>query len=342
MTKYDFTTLPNRLTHHTYKWKETETDPEIIPAWIADMDFNVIPEVREAVIGYADQMVYGYTYASDSLYQSILDWEKKSMAIPLTRKPVVFIEGVVPAISTAIQAFTKEGDAVLINTPVYPPFARSVKLNRRKLIENSLVEKDGLFQIDFDQLEKDIVEQEVKLYVLCNPHNPGGRVWDCEVLEKSDTFVKNMVSFSFQMRSTKIWPCLATVIPVFNTVDPSFKDFSLILTSATKTFNIAGTKNSYVVIENPKLRTAFKQRQLANNQHEISGLGYIATEAAYRHGKPWLTELKQVFEKHIDYVVDELHENTKIRVMKPQGTYLLWLDFSAYPYSDDELHAKNP
>ena len=115
----------------------------------------------------------------------------------------------------------------------------------------------------------------------------------------------------------------------FNTVDPIFKDFSLILTSATKTFNIAGTKNSYVVIENPKLRTAFKQRQLANNQHEISGLGYIATEAAYRHGKPWLTELKQVFEKHIDYVVDELHEKTKIRVMKPQGTYLLWLDFSA-------------
>ena len=205
MTKYDFTTLPNRLTHHTYKWKETETDPEIIPAWIADMDFNVIPEVREAVIGYADQMVYGYTYASDSLYQSILDWEKEEHGYSFDKEAVVFIEGVVPAISTAIQAFTKEGDAVLINTPVYPPFARSVKLNRRKLIENSLVEKDGLFQIDFDQLEKDIVEQEVKLYVLCNPHNPGGR-------KKSATSVKNMVSFSFQMRSTKIWPCLATVI----------------------------------------------------------------------------------------------------------------------------------
>lgn len=95
-----------------------------------------------------------------------------------------------------------------------------------------------------------------------------------------------------------------------------------------------------MVIENPKLRTAFKQRQLANNQHEISGLGYIATEAAYRYGKSWLTELKQVFEKHIDYVIDELHEKTHIRVMKPQGTYLLWLDFSAYPYTDDELHAK--
>ena len=132
MGKYDFTTLPNRFGHHTYKWKETETDPEIIPAWIADMDFNVIPEVREAVIGYADQMVYGYTYASDSLYQSILDWEKEEHGYSFDKEAVVFIEGVVPAISTAIQAFTKEGEAVLINTPVYPPFARSVKLNNRR------------------------------------------------------------------------------------------------------------------------------------------------------------------------------------------------------------------
>ena len=331
MTKYDFTTLPNRLTHHTYKWRETESDPEIIPAWIADMDFNVIPEVREAVIGYADQLDYGYTYAADSLYQSILDWEKEEHGYAFDKEAIVFIEGVVPAISTAIQAFTKEGDSVLINTPVYPPFARSIKLNRRKLIENSLVEKDGLFQIDFDQLEKDLVEQDVKLYALCNPHNPGGRVWDRDVLERigrlcqkhgvllvSDEIHQDLALFGNRHTS-------------FNTVDPSFKDFSLILSSATKTFNIAGTKNSYVVIENARLRTAFKQQQLANNQHEISGLGYIATEAAYRYGKPWLTELKQVLEKHIDYVVKELHEKTQICVMKPQGTYLLWLDFSDYP-----------
>ena len=265
-------------------------------------------------------MVYGYTYAADSLYQSILDWEKEEHGYAFDKEDIVFIEGVVPAISTAIQAFTKEGDAVLINTPVYPPFARSIKLNRRKLIENSLVEKDGLFQIDFDQLEKDLVEQDVKLYALCNPHNPGGRVWDRDVLERigrlcqkhgvllvSDEIHQDLALFGNRHTS-------------FNTVDPSFKDFSLILSSATKTFNIAGTKNSYVVIENARLRTAFKQQQLANNQHEISGLGYIATEAAYRYGKPWLTELKQVLEKHIDYVVKELHEKTQIRVMKPQGT----------------------
>ena len=337
MTKYDFTTLPNRLTHHTYKWKETETDPEIIPAWIADMDFNVIPEVREAVIGYADQMVYGYTYASESLYQSILDWEKEEHGYSFDKEAIVFIEGVVPAISTAIQAFTKEGESVLINTPVYPPFARSVRLNNRRLITNSLVEKDGLFEIDFDRLEKDLVEEDVKLYILCNPHNPGGRVWEKEVLEKigqlcqkhgvflvSDEIHQDLALFGHKHQS-------------FNTVHPDFKEFAIVLTSATKTFNIAGTKNSYAVIENPKLRLAYQKRQLANNQHEISGLGYLATEAAYRYGKDWLEELKQVFEDHINYVVDLFGKETKIKVMKPQGTYLIWLDFSAYDLTDERL-----
>ena len=340
MGKYDFTTLPNRFGHHTYKWKEAETDRQVLPAWIADMDFEVLPEIRQTVHDYAEQLVYGYTYASDGLIEAVQNWEEKHHGYRFDKDALVFIEGVVPAISTTIQAFTKEGEAVLINTPVYPPFARSIKLNNRRLITNSLVEKDGLFEIDFNQLEKDFVEEEVKLYVLCNPHNPGGRVWEKEVLEKighlcqkhgvllvSDEIHQDLALFGNKHQS-------------FNTVNEDFKEFSLILSSATKTFNIAGTKNSYAIIENPKLRLAFQKRQLANNQHEISGLGYIATEAAYRHGKPWLTELKQVFEKHIDYVVDELHEKTKIRVMKPQGTYLLWLDFSAYPYSDDELHAK--
>ena len=113
----------------------------------------------------------------------------------------------------------------------------------------------------------------------------------------------------------------------FNTINPDFKEFAIVLTSATKTFNIAGTKNSYAVIENPKLRVAYQKRQLANNQHEISGLGYLATEAAYRYGKDWLEELKQVFEDHINYVVDLFGRETKIKVMKPQGTYLIWLDF---------------
>ena len=337
MGKYDFTSLPNRFGHHTYKWKESEADREVLPAWIADMDFVVLPEVRQAVQAYADQLVYGYTYASDALIESVQDWEATQHGYYFDKDVLVFIEGVVPAISTAIQAFTKEGEAVLINTPVYPPFARSVKLNNRRLITNSLVEKDGLFEIDFDQLEKDLVEEDVKLYILCNPHNPGGRVWEKEVLEKigqlcqkhcvllvSDEIHQDLALFGHKHQS-------------FNTIDPDFKDFALILSSATKTFNIAGTKNSYAVIENPKLRVDFQKRQLANNQHEISGLGYLATEAAYHYGKDWLGELKEVIEDHINYVVDVLSNETKIKVMKPQGTYLIWLDFSDYDLTDDRL-----
>ena len=337
MGKYDFTTLPNRFGHHTYKWKEAETDRQVLPAWIADMDFEVLPEIRQTVHDYAEQLVYGYTYASDGLIEAVQNWEEKQHGYRFDKDALVFIEGVVPAISTAIQAFTKEGQAVLINTPVYPPFARSIKLNNRKLITNSLVEKDGLFEIDFDQLERDFVEEDVKLYVLCNPHNPGGRVWEKEVLEKigqlcqkhgvllvSDEIHQDLALFGNKHQS-------------LNTVNEDFKEFSLILSSATKTFNIAGTKNSYAIIENPKLRLAFQKRQLANNQHEISGLGYLETEAAYRYGKDWLEELKQVFEDHINYVVDLFGKETKIKVMKPQGTYLIWLDFSAYDLTDEKL-----
>ena len=337
MGKYDFTTLPNRFGQHTYKWKEAETDREVLPVWIADMDFVVLPEIQQAVHDYAEQLVYGYTYASDELVEAVQNWERSQHGYDFKKDALVFIEGVVPAISVAIQAFTKEGEAVLINTPVYPPFARTVKLNNRKLITNSLVEKEGIFEIDFDQLEKDFVEENVKLYVLCNPHNPGGRVWEKEVLEKigqlcqkygvllvSDEIHQDLALFGHKHHS-------------FNTVNPDFKDFSIILSSATKTFNIAGTKNSYTIIESPKLRVAFQKRQLANNQHEISGLGYLATEAAYRYGKDWLEELKEVLENHINYVVDVFEKETKIKVMKPQGTYLIWLDFSDYNISDEEL-----
>ena len=337
MGKYDFTTLPNRFGHHTYKWKEAETDRQVLPAWIADMDFEVLPEIRQTVHDYAEQLVYGYTYASDGLIEAVQNWEENQHGYTFDKEALVFIEGVVPAISIAIQAYTKEGEAVLINTPVYPPFARSIKLNNRKLITNSLLVKNGLFEIDFEQLEKDLVENAVKLYLLCNPHNPGGRVWEKEVLEKIGQLcqkhgvllVADEIHQDLTLFGHKHHP--------FNTINPDFKDFSIILSSATKTFNIAGTKNSYAVIENPKLRLAFQKRQLANNHHEISGLGYLATETAYRYGKDWLGELKEVIENHINYVVDLFGKETKIKVMKPQGTYLIWLDFSAYDISDEEL-----
>lgn len=340
MGRYDFTTRPNRLGHHTEKWRKSEQDPDLLQLWIADMDFEALPEIRTALRRYADEHIFGYPYASDQLYQAIIDWEKREHGYEVDREAIVLIEGVVPAISVAIQALTNEGDSILINTPVYPPFARSVKLNQRNLVTNSLVKSNGHFEIDFAQLEQELVTHDVKLYIFCNPHNPGGRVWTKEEIKQvgllcqkygvlliSDEIHQDLALFGHQHCS-------------FNTVDSRFKEFSLILSSATKTFNIAGTKNSFAIIENPALRKKFTHRQLTNNQHEIPTVGLITTETAFTYGKPWLEELKAVLEANICFAVDYLTQHTKIQVMKPEGTYLIWLDFSPYELSHEEIHEK--
>ncbi|HEL1661458.1 TPA: pyridoxal phosphate-dependent aminotransferase [Streptococcus suis] len=337
MTQYNFIDSPNRLSQHAEKWRKVETDKELLPLWIADMDFEPLPEIRQVIRDYADHHVFGYPYASDSLYQSIIDWEDRQHGYKIERESILLIEGVVPALSVAIQSLTEEGDAVLINTPVYPPFARTVKLNNRQLVTNSLVEVDGVFRIDFDQLEKDIVENQVKLYIFCNPHNPGGRVWTREevlaigrlcqkhgVILVSDEIHQDLALYGHKHNT-------------FNTVDENFKDFSIILSSATKTFNIAGTKNSFAIIENPSIRKTFAKRQLINNQHEIPTIGLLTTEAAFTYGDEWLKELKVILERNIDFVEEYLATHTRIKVMKPQGTYLIWLDFSAYELEHTEL-----
>ncbi|MCE2259393.1 aminotransferase class I/II-fold pyridoxal phosphate-dependent enzyme, partial [Streptococcus thermophilus] len=314
MTRYDFTTQPNRLNQNTMKWHEAESDPELLELWVADMDFLPVPEIRDAVINYVETHIFGYPYPSDELYQSIIDWEKNQHGYSVDKASIVLIEGVVPAISTAIQAFTKEDDAVLINTPVYPPFARSVRLNNRKLIENSLVKVNGHFEIDFEQLERDIVDNDVKLYVFCSPHNPGGRVWTKEEL----TMVADLCQkHGVLLVSDEIHQDLALYGNKhisLNTISNAYKDFTLVLSSATKTFNIAGTKNSFTIIENEDLRKSFKQKQLANNQHEIPTIGLITTQAAFTYGQPWLEELKTVLETNIDLLTKELSEKTNIEV----------------------------
>lgn len=341
MTKYDFTTVPERLSTNAVKWQATKEDKNLLPLWIADMDFVTFPEMTKALEEFARHGVYGYNATPDSLLDKIVNWEKEQHGYFISKEDITLIEGVVPAISIALQAFSKEGDAVLINTPVYPPFARTITLNQRKLVNNSLIEKNGHFEIDFEQLEKDIVEHQVKIYLFCSPHNPGGRVWSKDELEKigklcqkyhvillSDEIHQDLALYGNQHHS-------------FNTVSEDFSDFSVILSSATKTFNIAGTKNSFVLIKNPELRAAFRKIQLRNNQHEISSLGLIATETALTYGKPWLEELKGVLEDNINYIVDFLSKEVpRIKFLKPEGTYLIWLDFSDYGLSHSELFEK--
>ncbi|QIW50955.1 MalY/PatB family protein [Lactococcus raffinolactis] len=336
-TTYNFTTAPKRLGNHSIKWQATEKDAEILPMWIADMDFETFPEMTAAIEKFASFGVYGYAYPADSLFEAIVAWEKEQHGYTIQADDITLIEGVVPALSVSIQAFTQEGDAILVNTPLYPPFTRSIKLNNRKVVTNSLVEQDGRFTLDFEQLEQDMIDNDVKLYAFCSPHNPGGRVWRKEELVRvaelcrkhhvilvSDEIHQDLTLFVHQHHS-------------INTVG-DYSDFTVILTSATKTFNIAGTKNAFAIIENPTLKKQFRDRQLRNNQHEISTLGLIATETALTYGQPWLQELKQVLAENINYLIAYFAEHApKIKVMKPEGSYLVWIDFSAYGLSHDAL-----
>ncbi len=340
MTKYDFTAQPDRLHQHSVKWQEVEADANQLPMWVADMDFVALPEVTTAIHEYAGQAVYGYSYVPDGLLSAIQDWERTQHHYQFDKNAIVLVDGVVPAIGIAIQSFTKENDAVLINTPVYPPFARTTKLNKRKLIENSLLEVNGEFVIDFAKFEQQIIENAVKLYVLCNPHNPGGRVWRKDELLKIGEICKKhgVIVVADEIHQDLVLYENAHLS--FNTLAPEFKDFAIILSSATKTFNIAGTKCSFAIIEDEKLREAFLNRRLANNQHEISTLGMMTTEAALKNGARWLAELKPVLEENTNFVLAQFSEKTKIKVMKPQGTYLIWLDFSAYNLSEKALYEK--
>ncbi|WEV61347.1 pyridoxal phosphate-dependent aminotransferase [Streptococcaceae bacterium ESL0729] len=339
MKVYNFTDIPNRLNDDSIKWAEVKNDPELLPMWIADMDFEVLDDIRKAAQNFALSDVYGYSYPPEGLYQAIIDWAEREHNYKISKDSITFLDGVLAGLSIAIESFTKKGDAVLINSPVYPPFAKTVRLKGRKLVANSLTEKKGQFEIDFVQLEEDLATKEVKLYILCSPHNPGGRVWSKDELSRIGKLCQKYGVILVVDEIHQDLVLYENVHHSINTVDRSFSDFTILLTAATKTFNIAGTKNSYAVIENPKLRAKFKEVQEANHQTGISTLGYLATEAAYTHGKAWLEELKKVLEENITYLIDYLSKHaSKLKVMKPQGTYLLWLDFSAYKLDDKELN----
>jgi cystathionine beta-lyase len=293
----------------------------------------VLDSLREII----DFGIIGYATERDELYTAIQSWQKRYFDYDVTREAILFSSGVVPSISLAVQAYTKPGEAVLINEPVYPPFARSIRLNDRKLVSSVLKQVDEQLEIDFADFEEKIVSENVKLFVLCNPHNPGGRVWSKDELNRIGEICKkyDVIVASDEIHEDLVFA--PNVHTTFANAGDGFADFSLTFTAATKTFNLAGIKNSMVFIENEALREQFVQTRLANNQHEINTFGLIGTEVAYNTGDQWLAELKVVLTANFDLVQTELIDQTKIEWIRPQGTYLAWLDFAAYGLTDEEI-----
>lgn len=340
MTEFDH--IYSRRNTSCLKWdsiKETYNEDHLLPLWVADMDFKTPSEVSEALKKVAEQGILGYSQAPDTLYTAIQNWQERHHKYHIPKEAILFNSGVVPSLSLAVQAYTQPNDAVLIHDPVYYPFAKVVEQNNRTLIRSALPVKDGHFVMDLDQMEQQFINHNVRLFILCNPHNPGGRVWKKSELEAVG---KLCAKYDVIVLSDEIHQDLVFAPHTFTTfasIHPSFKDFSITLTAATKTFNLAGIKHSMVFIEDPELRNQFVHIQEKNFQNEINTFGYAGTEAAYTYGDSWLSTLLSYLSENITLVEEFLAtELPEISMMRPEGTYLIWLDFSALGFSDAQLH----
>ena len=338
---YDFNKVTDRHGTNAIKYDlavAREKPADVVSLWVADMDFPTAPAILEALHEKVNHGIFGYSVPDENFYETVKNWQKTEHDFEIARHWVVTTPGVVFAIACAIKAFTREGEAVIIQTPVYYPFKNMILANNRKLVTSSLFEKDGKWQIDFDDFEKKIVENDVKLFILCSPHNPVGRVWSREELTRlSEICLKhNVIVFADEIHNDFVFEPNKHI--VFSTISKEAAWNSVISTSASKTFNLAGLQFSVNFIQNPVLKKKFHDERDKTGYDEPSLMGFVATQAAYEHGKDWLTALKKHLVENLDFVRNFVKENLpKVRLIEPEGTYLLWLDFSAYGYSDSEL-----
>lgn len=337
-----FDQLHNRLQTNSIKWDTLEKDYQVRDLsafWVADMDFQVAPAIQQALGEYVATGIYGYHLLPDSLYEAIISWQKRRHGYDIQKEAILVSSGVVPSLVMCIESLTRPGDAILIHDPVYPPFAEVVENNHRQLIRSSLMKHEGKFEMDLHEMETLIIDHQIKLFILCNPQNPGGRVWSNEELKQLGLLCQkhHVLVISDEIHQDLI--LAPNHFTSFQTVDESFAEFSVILTSATKTFNLAGVKLAMIFAKNRELREKIKSLQQVTRQDEVNTFGIIATQAAYDYAEDWLEELLVYLKMNVEETCAFFSESLpKVTVMQPEGTYLIWLDFSAYGLTDEELH----
>jgi cystathionine beta-lyase len=332
--KYNFDEIIDRRNTESAKWKalkELYGRENIISMWVADMDFKSPPEVIQNLKERADHGVFGYPMIDDNYFDSFVNWVKKRHELNISKEWIITADGVVDALKIAILAFSKPGDKVVIQTPVYYPFYNIIKSNGREILRNSLKTENGNYLMDYEDLEKKLSDKRTKLFILCNPHNPVGRVWTKQELKKlSDLCIKhNVVLLSDEIHSDLIYPSNKH-IPIVS-ISQEIKEKSLIFFAPSKTFNLAGLKASYVVIPNNELRNEYKNTIESISSSSLNIFGMIAAKVAYEKGEDWYKELLIYLENNIDFVINFFNDKLpKVKITKPEGTYLMWLDFRAY------------
>lgn len=341
--QYDFDTPIDR-THtwsikHDFK-KENGKADDILPLWVADMDFRSPDSVVEALKKAVDHGIFGYSRADESYFDAVAAWYQKRHHLTLQPEWMTCTPGIVFALSIAVRAFTQEGDAVLIQPPVYHPFSRAILRNKRTLVENPLVLKDGHYEMDLEELEQKVLDEHVKLMILCNPHNPVGRVWTREELTAlADVCLRHHVYvISDEIHGDFVWQGHEQT--PYASISEEACLHSMMCTAPSKTFNLAGMATSNLFIPDPEMRRKFRSELLDVGQENMNRLGLFACRAAYEGGGEWLDQLIGYLAGNLALVRDFCKNRVpQIQLVEPEGTYLAWLDCRELGMTDDELMA---
>jgi len=341
--KYNFDEEINRSDTYSlkYDFAAERGKPEgLIPLWVADMDFKTAPPVAEALIKSARHGIFGYSEAKrrGPYFAALYKWFNERFGFVIKPEWVIKTPGVVYGLCCAIKAYTAPGDAVLIQPPVYYPFKESVLDNERRLAENALVYKNGKYTIDFEDFEAKIINENVKLFMLCSPHNPVGRVWTADELTRMGDICQKhgVIVASDEIHADFVYkPHKHTV---FYNLNNGFINNSLILTSPSKTFNLAGLQTANIIIADRTLRNKFRSEIYKTGYSQLNTMGLVSCQAAYDAGGQWADELVAYIEGNYRFAKEFIGVNLpKIKLTDLEGTYLIWLDMSAYGLPEPEL-----
>ncbi len=342
MMSYNFDQIIDRQQTNNEKWDQRTKifgTADLLPLWVADMDFAVPPCVTTALAERIQHPIYGYTFPPPQFYQALSDWLAARHQWTIEQEWTVVTPGVVPALALSVLAFTQPGEGVIIQPPVYGPFFRVVEKNQRRLVLNPLKEENGRYLMDFDHLET-VVDPGVKMMILCSPHNPGGRVWTREELERLGEFCQRhgLILVSDEIHADLVYPNYKhTPIAALN---PELAHNTITCFAPSKTFNLPGLTTAVALIPDPEKRRRFKQVQSALGMQIYNTLGLTAFTAAYQGGAAWLDALIRYLQGNLDFLMAFFAERIPaIKPMPPEGTYLVWLDCRRLPLTPEELKA---
>lgn len=340
MSTFDFDTVINRRGTNSYKW-DIVKEEDVIPLWVADMDFKAAPAILEALKKRVEHGVFGYTLVPDSYYEAIINWFARRHNWQIDRSWIIYTTGVVPAVSCAIKALTLPGEKVLIQTPDYNCFFSSIKNNGCEVAENELVRRGDSYEVDFEDFERQCADEKTTVFLLCNPHNPAGRVWTKEELKRMNDIclahgvrvISDEIHCELVMPGHRFTP--------FAAISDACRDNSVVLNSPTKAFNIAGLQIANIICADPAMHRRIDRAVNINEVCDVNPFGVVALQAAYNESEEWLDSLNHyIWGNYLalkEFIAKEL---PRLEVTRLEGTYLAWVDIKATGLTSDEAYGK--